>query len=299
MGFAGKMERGLYVQPPYRGPVSPASLPTPPEMTFRMAELSEYDMLDHEEEWWSYLKQQAIWEGEIETASGAKEHIRIRIDPPQLAKWVNVRLPGVTGSVNVHSRSIKPIELRDVAGKTKVVAHPDSTPLKGNCVFVVNAITSDLEQNEDTLPTPEQIKQSKIDYIPYESGISFGTAVIAFGSQPPLSAFYRLKVGMPANRITIVAERKPGKNEEESTYFIIECEVAKGVSETFYIRGMLSVTCPSESFPDSLKRQFCAFQLTIGGSVPEVVTSPLGIRYAGLRQRSYSAYSQNLKLEAV
>ena len=152
---------------------------------------------------------------------------------------------------------------------------------------------------ENIMKATGKIKQSKIDYIPYESGITYGTAVIAYGSQPPLSAFYRLKVGMPANRIMIVAERKPGKNEEEPTYFIIECEVAKGVSETFYIRGLLSVTCPTELFPDSRKRQFCAFQLTIGGSVPEVVTSPLGIRYAGLRQRSYTAYSQNLKLEGV
>jgi hypothetical protein len=47
-------------------------------------------------------------------------------------------------------------------------------------------------------------------------------------------------------------------------------ELAKGISDTFYIRGTYSLKTPLELIPEAIRRPFCVFQLTIGGTVPEV-----------------------------
>ena len=50
-------------------------------MTFRTAEAHTWDLLDAEDEWWQRLRLQATWVGEIESLSGALDHIQVRLVP--------------------------------------------------------------------------------------------------------------------------------------------------------------------------------------------------------------------------
>ena len=77
LGFKGKFERGIWVQPPHHGPIFPAGIPTPPHLVLRMVEQSVFQLIEDEEEWWQKMAVQTTWEGEIEPFSGGKDALKL------------------------------------------------------------------------------------------------------------------------------------------------------------------------------------------------------------------------------
>ena len=146
------------------------------------------------------------------------------------------------------------------------------------------------------MPAPDLIARAGIDYPNYELGTIIGDGEITF-SWKEVPCRFKLKIGAASHRITIIGVERTKDSEE--TYLMFEGELAKGISDTFYIRGLYHIRNPLELTPEAIKRPFCIFQLTPGGSVPEVVTSAMGLRYAGLKQKSYTMLVEGLKLDRV
>ena len=153
-----------------------------------------------------------------------------------------------------------------------------------------------MEQGPYYLPAPELIARAGIDYPHYELGTIVGDGEITFAWKE-VACRFKLKIGTASNRITIVGVERT--KDAEETYLLFEGELAKGISDTFYIRGLYHIRTPLELTPEAIKRPFCIFQLTPGGSIPEVATSAMGVRYAGLKQKSYTMLVEGLKLDGV
>jgi hypothetical protein len=62
--------------------------------------------------------------------------------------------------------------------------------------------------------------------------------------------------------------------------------LSQGLTQCHYIRGLQGVqwSAGADTTP-SLTTPFCLFQLTPSNTVPDVVTSPMGKRYANIRDR--------------
>jgi hypothetical protein len=298
LGFAGKFEKGLWAVPPHNGPVHPATIPTPPDLTLRMTDSTMIDLMNEEEEWWNIFKLQQIWEGEVESYSGWRETITIKLEPPTQAVWKTLRIPGGVESITIHPQITTQVSAHYSATTKRIVAMPDPSPVQGFAILPEGVISQDADRGQWYLPAPEELIFYHKNCTGYELGKSFGIAKITVGSNPPVACTYRLKVGYPTNKI-VFAGIVPHQGTGTQTFHVIEGEVAKGISQTYYIRGLLFQQNDIARTPDALRRPFCVFQQTIGGTVPEVVTSPMGIRYAALKSRSYTAFGNNFKLEKV
>jgi hypothetical protein len=209
--------------------------------------------------------------------------------------WYNVRIPGAVAAATIHELTKIPITLKN-GPREVVAATPDTTGIKGACVFSPAVLVNEVDLGPKYLPSPAQIARAGIDYAKYELGTVFGTGTITFAWKE-VECRYKLKVGMPVNRITIIGV-EPSKDADE-TLLIFEGELAKGISDTFYIRGTYCIKTPLELTPDAIKRPFCVFQLTPGGTVPEVVSSAMGIRYAALKHKSFTMLSEGLRMDKV
>ena len=282
-------------------------------MKIRVAETHVYDLMDTEDEWWQRLRIQPMWDGEIESLSGPMDQIQIRcgqycndikwsqtssdrLNAPRMPAWFQARVPGAIRTLMVHQLTNKEVTLETTANKTVLVAAPDGSPIRGQCNFASYVIANEVEQGPAYLPGPELIKTAGIDFTNYELGTIFGDGVITFAWKE-VPCKYKLKIGTPNNRISIVGIERT--KDADETFLIFDGELAKGISDTFYIRGLYHIKTPLELTPDAIKRPFCIFQLTPGGSIPEVVTSSMGIRYAGLKQKSYTMLQEGLKLDRV
>ena len=299
LGFPGKMEKGLWAIPPHRGPIMPASIPTPPELQLRMRDSTTFDLLEEEEDWLGKFKMQAVWEGELETLGGPREFISVKFDATTQPIWTTIRFPGSTSSIMIHPLLTKPVHVKDASGNNTLAAVPDPSPVQGNCILQPKVHSAPVELGEHYLPCAEELAFFRENCSPFELGKSFGIGHVTVGvGSTPVPCTYRLKIGFPTNKIVFAAHHK-GARGEPDTFTVIEGELAKGISETFYMRGVYYTQIAGTKTPDSLKRPLCVFQLTIGNTVPEVVTSPMGIRYAGLKTRSFSIFAEGLKLERV
>jgi len=62
--------------------------------------------------------------------------------------------------------------------------------------------------------------------------------------------------------------------------------LSKGLTQCHYIRGMQGVQWAADTdTTPAFTTPYCIFQLSPGNTVPDVVTSPMGRRYANIRSR--------------
>ena len=244
---------------------------------------------------------QPTWKGQVEGAIGLQKPVTMTLNPPHPAQFFKVTHAGK--SVIVNSRLIKPVKLGGVEA-----ASPDKSYIRGFCKFKKSATVEKLskEMYGDVLylPGPELLSNEGKEYTGYQKGVSFGEGVIEDSTLDPESGAlvpkkynvkYKLVVVDGAKprkvKLTLVAEyasnypTDAGKIDLEQVW---EGELYRGLSEVMAFRGT------TWSVPDfaedsdhdkAAKTPFCMFQCTIGGTVPDVVSSALGVRHADIHPR--------------
>ena len=299
-GFAGIKDRGLWKESPYPGPLHPAGLPTPPDLSLALISEEDHDFLEMEESWISQFQLQSIWSGEMETPGGEKQALSLKISPPHQPGWKRMR--GQSRACSTRLLSV----IRDEQGK--LVAFPDLSEVQG-CALPYEAREGCLDSRY--LPTPEEINDAGSIYLPFEKGVWFGDGELTFqlssGQQLHLKGSYRLHLKASGKKhdftFSSFASRKLDQLEDSSGYFpeyILQGTVDKGMSESHFLKGVYFLKHSStEVVPEVLMRRFCLFQHTSMGVLPDVVNSPVGRRISGLQHYGFTVFGENEKGETI
>jgi len=284
------MKKGLWEETPYPGPVQPATIPTPPDMKFRVVKKNVFDYLHNEEELWNQMNEQCEWRGHVETMAGGLAPCTLALGKPAPTQFYKVTHGGKT--VITHSRRITPLNIGGVR-----VGSPDKSYINGECHFVksatVSKLTLEMFGTELYLPGQDLIERQGKDYIGYEKGVSFGEGVIKTAEfESPL----RYKIAMTDGAGDVKAIMTMSTVIDKTEY-VWEGELVK---ETKFLAYRGKHWCAPKFSANKegdhtvrLATSFCMFQLTIGGHLPSVVSTAIGKRFANLSTRSFWVFKES------
>lgn len=292
-GFEGVMDRGLWAQPPYPGPVRPATNPTPPGMCFEVVDQSEIQFLEQEEEWWEQLNRQHNWYGHEELLAGDREILEMRLEAPRQPQFYG----GPNGTV-IHDR--QQTLVTNATGAP--LCTPDRSTLRGLATMHegVHSLHQTVCGEQLYLPGPDVVAQEGTAFIGHERGVSFGDAAVKCERLGINVARYRVQFdGDRELKLRVIAE-VADPTAGNITEHVWDGTVTRGAAGVVLFKGIYHAhsfgegvdRCAQISKPnavhDCLRTPFALFQKTQADTVPDVVNSKIGRRKADLTDRLFT-----------
>eukprot|EP00056_Hartaetosiga_gracilis_P005997 m.91897 g.91897 ORF g.91897 m.91897 type:complete len:816 (+) comp12341_c0_seq1:80-2527(+) len=289
-GFKGRKEKGIWLEKPYRGPLQPCGLTTPPALELRLLEKDAVACFEKEEDWWGLIKQQSGWVGHQETYCGEKEPVTMLIRNALPPTWVTLQAHGTNDKPRCHVLWKKKVHLPSPEGFVQASV-PISCSVTNQAAFH-DDVEVTLVDDGMMLPTPKEIAQEGLSYWKSEIHTSFGKGQVKSGlGGNPLPMIFKMQVKENNTvHLVVCSHDSQHKLDDQTPEHVYEGELATGLTQSQYFRGVHYFRWPKDNgdVMETRRLPFCLFQLTTSGTVPDVLTSALGQRLSGLKDRAYT-----------
>eukprot|EP00049_Salpingoeca_infusionum_P006256 m.103993 g.103993 ORF g.103993 m.103993 type:complete len:832 (-) comp13249_c1_seq1:93-2588(-) len=292
-GFKGVKERGIWKEKPHTGPLEPCRLTTPPDLKLKMIPQQEYKLLEAEEEWWQIIESQPGWVGHEECIIGPRENVTLMMKPARAPGWYLAKF-GDAGQQRFHSLAINTLHEQHPTKGAQPIVKPHRGFFESQVDVHEDATVEAVGGGPHYMPTPAEIRQQGKKYREAKPLTSYGDGFVksgTYGSSQRVT--YELHLESDGEVKLLVSAIEADLNDNEATQppeHVYEGVLAQGITQCHYFKGVHYYRWHSDhgQISETRKLPFCLFQLTASNTIPDVVTSPMGKRYAGVRERSFT-----------